>query len=57
MSPMELAAIRGHVGEAVIALADETDDDLREVLIHLVAASTSLRRVADRQQAEKEAAR
>ncbi len=55
MTRLELAAVRGHVSEVILALGDEVDDDLREALIHLVAASMSLRRVEDRQaQAEKE---
>jgi hypothetical protein len=48
VNPLEVEAVRGHVAEAIIALKDEKDDDLREALVHLVAASSSLRFYADR---------
>lgn len=52
MTSLELTAVRGHLTECIVALRDEVDEDLREALIHLVSASTSLRRYADRQREE-----
>lgn len=48
MEDLELSAVRGHVSEAIIALKDKVDDDLRDALIHLVGASSSLRLYADK---------
>jgi hypothetical protein len=48
MDDLELAAVRGHVSEAIVALKDKIDDDLRDALIHLAGASSSLRLYADK---------